>query len=119
MDGLVGQAEAFLRIVSEGPLDLIVAAHAKRCVDIAVASVKGVVARAIDSFTLACGLRTVGVRRRKLERSYISWKEILVCLVTVFIGMLKGRSTWIIKGVRGSWEMQDTRSSICPYTKRV
>ena len=43
MDGLVGQAEAFLRIVSEGPLDLIVAAHAKRCVDIAVASVKGVV----------------------------------------------------------------------------
>ena len=29
VDSLVGQAEAFLRIVSEGPLDLIVAAHAK------------------------------------------------------------------------------------------
>ena len=42
-----------------------------------------------------------------------------MCSVTVFIGMLKGMSTCIIKGVRGSWEMQDTRSSICPYTKRV
>ena len=57
VDGLVGQAEAFLRIVSEGPLNLIVAAHAKRCVDIAVASVKGVV-------TLACELRV----RRILNR---------------------------------------------------
>ena len=54
---MVGQAEAFLRVVSEGPLDLIVAAHAKRCFDIAVASVKGVVARAVDSVTLACELR--------------------------------------------------------------
>ena len=61
---MVGQAEAFLRIVSEGPLDLIVAAHAKRCVDIAVASVKWVVARAVDSVTLACELRV----RRILNR---------------------------------------------------
>ena len=29
----------------------------------------------------------------KLKRSYVSWKEILVCLVTVVIGMLKGMST--------------------------
>ena len=61
---LVGQAEAFLRIVSEGPLDLIVAAHANRCVDIEVASVKEVVARAVDSVTLACELRV----RRTLNR---------------------------------------------------
>ena len=61
---MVGQAEAFFRIVSEGPLDLIVAAHAKRCVDIAVASVKGVVARAVDSVTLACEVRV----RRILNR---------------------------------------------------
>ena len=65
---MVGQAEAFFRIVSEGPLDLIVAAHAKRCVDIAVASVKGVVARAVDSVTLACELRV----RRLLNRPCIA-----------------------------------------------
>ena len=34
----------------------------------------------------------VGVCRWKLKRSYTSWKEILVCLVTMIIGMLKGMS---------------------------
>ena len=43
VDGLVGQAKVFLRIVFEGPLDLIVAAHAKRNVNVAVTSMKGVV----------------------------------------------------------------------------
>ena len=33
-------------------------------------------------------------------------------LVTVFINILIGMSTTIIKSVRGSWEVQDTRSSI-------
>ena len=33
----------------------------------------------------------VGVRRWKLKRSYISWKLILVCSVTVFIGMLTSK----------------------------
>ena len=61
---MIGQAKAFLRIVFEVPLDLIVAAYAKRCVDIAVASMKGVVARAVDSVTLACELRV----RRILNR---------------------------------------------------
>ena len=40
----------------------------KRCVDIAGASVKGVVARAVDSVTLACELRV----RRLLNRPCIA-----------------------------------------------
>ena len=66
MDGLVELAEAFLRIVSGGPLDLIVAVHAERYFNIAVASVRGVIARAIDGVTLVCELR-VG---RILNRPY-------------------------------------------------
>ena len=64
VDGLVGQAKAFLRIVSDGPLDLIVAAHAKWCVNVKVASMKGAVARAVYGVTLASELRV----RRILNR---------------------------------------------------
>ena len=35
-----------------------------------------------------------------------------MCLVTVYIDMLVAISTTIIKGVRGSWELKDTRSSV-------
>ena len=65
MDGLVEQAEAFLRIVFEGPLDLIVVVHSRRCVKVAVISMKGVVARAIYGVTLTCELCV----RRILNRS--------------------------------------------------
>ena len=57
-------------------------------------------------------INIVGVRGRKLKRRYVFNEELLVCLVTVFIRMLFGMSTTIIEGVRGSWEVQDRRSSI-------
>ena len=53
---MVGQAKAFPRTVFEGPLDLIMAAHGKHSVNVAVTSIKRVVARAAYGVTMTCEL---------------------------------------------------------------
>ena len=63
-DGVIGEAETFLRIVFKDTLDLIVTAHAEFGIIIAVTSMERVLARAIDGCALT---RELGVWQAGLQ----------------------------------------------------